>query len=69
MHRPRIFCWGGGGGGGGGGGRPEYMTCTHTHQYIHTCRHTHTYYIHTLMYRQAHECPCTGRRIDINVHV
>ena len=45
-------------------------THTRTHARTHAHTHTHTY-IHTyiLMFRQANECSCTGRRIEIHVHV
>ena len=35
---------------------------TYVHAYTHTCTHART---HT----QARECSCTGRWIDIHVHV
>ena len=36
---------------------PEYRICTWDQ------------YTHTRMYRQAHECSCTGRRMDIHVYM
>ena len=59
---PGFFVSGGGGGGGGGGGPGP----TARIQDIHTHTRTHAY---ILMYKQAHECSCTGRRIGIHVHV
>ena len=49
------FCQGGGPGPTARKQDP-HMGRTHTHTYIR-------------MYRQAHECSCTGRRMDIHVHV
>ena len=52
---------------GGGGGGPGLMARIQVPQMgpIHT-----GVYTYKRMYRQAHECSCTGRRIDIrHVHV
>ena len=52
-----------------------HMGPIHTYVHMHTCivciqarSQTHIR-IYIRMYRQAHVCPCTGRRIDIHVQV
>ena len=45
-----------------------YVHTTYTHARTHARTHTHTH-TYILMYRQANECSCTGRRIEIHVHV
>ena len=59
----------GGGPGPTAGIQDPHMEYIHTYvqlTYIHACMHTHTY---ILMYRKAHECSCTGRRIDIRTYM
>ena len=50
---------------GGGGSRPDRQNTGSAHG-------TNTYvrmYTYIRMYRQAHDCSCTGRRMDKHVHV
>ena len=42
---------------------------TYTHAPTHARTHTHTHTHTRTDNRQTHECSCTGRRIDIHVHV
>ena len=53
---------------GGGGSRPDGQNkgSAHGTNTISTYTNIHPY---IRMYRQAHECSCTGRRMDIHVHV
>ena len=63
-RRSRIFLSVGGGGGPGPNGQ-NIGSAHGTNTYVRTNTNIHPY---IRMYRQAHECSCTGRRMDIHVH-
>ena len=60
---PGFFCQGGGG---GPGPTARIHDMHETNIYVRTYTNIHPY---IRMYRQAHECSCTGRRMDMHVHV
>ena len=64
----QAFCQGGAGGSDPTPDGQNTASAHGTNTYEHTHAHTHIH-IYKCMYRQAHECSCTGRRIDIHVHV